>query len=796
MTGQPLDIIPSEVPVYPLREQVIFPHMAFPLFIDREHMALVEEALRGDRLLVILAVLAIDPITGREQFARVGTICRINQVLRFPEGGCKLMLEGISRVRLISTRQVAPFVKASVTLIPSREARNSIAQALMQSIVALLRVVQSLGQDLPEDVNRTIGRIDEAGQLADVLVAYLNMEVKDQQRLLEILDPLERLKEVYLYLTAEIQKLQSRGESPTERSRRTMRNQKEHMLREQLKQIQNQLGEEDPQQADIRQFRSVVESGEMPEGVRSVAEKELNRLERINPSSPEYTVARTYVEYLCNMPWRRGTTDILDIDRAQQTLDEDHYDLVEVKQRILEFLAVHTLKSTLKGPILCFVGPPGVGKTSLGRSIARSLGRKFIRISLGGMKDEAEIRGHRRTYIGAMPGRIIQEVCRAGANNPVFMLDEVDKIGQDFRGDPAAALLEVLDPEQNDSFTDHYLDVPFDLSQVMFITTANVMDTVPPPLRDRMEVLRLPGYCDEEKLQIVFKYLIPKQLEANGLGKQPVEFEEEAVLHIIKGYTREAGVRNVDRQIASVCRKVAKDVAQGRTAPSVIDSDLVEKMLGPRKFFSDVASEEDRVGVVTGLAWTEAGGDIIFVEVSAMAGRKELTLTGSLGGVMQESAKTALSFVRAHHAEFGINPGIFENSDIHIHVPSGAIPKDGPSAGITIATALISLLTGRPARRNVAMTGELTLSGRILPVGGVKEKVLAARRAGVTTVLLPERNRENLKELDDHILNEMTILPVSSLAEVVAHTLIEDSGPGHRLFGGHHHLTVDQGSGS
>jgi ATP-dependent Lon protease len=796
MAGPPYDTIPPELPVYPLHEQVIFPSMTFPLFIGKEHMGLVEEALRNDRYLVILTVLAVDPITAREQFARVGTLCRISQVLRFPEGGCKIMLEGVNRVRLITTRQVTPYVMASVSLIPDRENRDSVAQALMQSIVALLRVAQSLGQPMPDDINNTIARLDEAGKLADTLAIYLNMEIRDQQRLLETLDPLERLKDVYLFLTSEIQKMQTRGEGGTDRSRRIVRNQKEHLLREQLKQIQNQLGEEDPGQADIRHFKAVIQGGDMPAVVRSVAEKELARLERINPSSPEYTVARTYVEYLCNMPWQRGTSDILDIDRAHKTLDEDHYDLVEVKERILEFLAVHTLKSSLKGPILCFVGPPGVGKTSLGRSIARALGRKFIRISLGGMKDEAEIRGHRRTYIGAMPGRIIQEICRCGANNPVFMLDEVDKIGQDFRGDPAAALLEVLDPEQNDTFTDHYLDVPFDLSHVMFITTANVMDTVPPPLRDRMEVLRLPGYSDEEKLQIVFKYLIPKQIAENGLEKHPLEFEEDAVLKIIKDYTREAGVRSIDRQIASVCRKVAKDVARGGDAPALITNDQVEKMLGPRKYFSDVAAEEDRVGVVTGLAWTESGGDIIFVEVSAMAGRKELTLTGSLGGVMQESAKTALSYVRANHAEFGIDPGVFENTDIHIHVPSGAIPKDGPSAGVTIAMALISLLTGCPARCNVAMTGELTLTGRILPIGGVKEKVLAAKRAGVTTVLLPERNRENLKELDDHIRKEMTIILVGSLSEVVAHTLI--CGTGHRThqFGQSNQLLIDPRSGA
>jgi ATP-dependent Lon protease len=483
-------------------------------------------------------------------------------------------------------------------------------------------------------------------------------------------------------------------------------------------------------------------------------------------------VARTYLEYLCTVPWSRGTQDLLDINQAQKVLDEDHYNLKEVKERILEYLAVRSLKTTTKGPILCFVGPPGVGKTSLGRSIARAMGRKFIRISLGGMKDEAEIRGHRRTYIGALPGRIIQEICRVEANNPVFMLDEVDKIGQDFRGDPSSALLEVLDPEQNYSFTDHYLDVPFDLSRVMFITTANIMDPVPHPLKDRMEVIHLSGYSDEEKVQIAFKYLIPKQVEENGLEGHPLEFIEPAVLKIIKDYTREAGVRNLERQIASICRKIAKEIAQKRTARRAITSADVEDLLGSRKYFSDVAGEEDSVGVVTGLAWTETGGDIIFVEASRMAGKKELTLTGSLGEVMQESAKAAMTFIRAHAEEFGIDPDFFTKSDIHIHVPAGAIPKDGPSAGITIALSLISLLTRRPARRDVAMTGELTLSGRILPIGGVKEKVLAARRAGVTTVLLPERNRENLSDIEANIREEMNIEFVSSLQEVVDKTLL------------------------
>jgi ATP-dependent Lon protease len=764
--------IPSHLPIYPMREQVMFPHMVFPLFVQPEEMPLVEEAMRSDHLLGLATCAAPSAPFYFEDLAKVGTVCRINQVFRFPDGGCKVVVEGIKRIRLITAIQMTPFIIAKVEVTEEYDSGGLVSEALVQSVNALLKIALAYGRPLPGDVVKMIDQIEDAGRLADLVAVYLNLPLGDQQRLLEILDPLERLKEVYLHLTSEVQKLQVRGEIQSDLAKRIGRTQKEYLLREQMKQIQEELGEEDPRQGEINEFRKRIEQVAMPENVKTVAEKELARLERINPASPEYTVARTYLEYLCSVPWSRGTEDLLDINKAQQVLDEDHYNLKEVKERILEYLAVRSLKTTTKGPILCFVGPPGVGKTSLGRSIARAMGRKFIRISLGGMKDEAEIRGHRRTYIGALPGRIIQEICRVEANNPVFMLDEVDKIGQDFRGDPASALLEVLDPEQNFSFADHYLDVPFDLSRVMFITTANIMDPVPHALKDRMEVIHLSGYSDEEKVQIAFKYLIPKEQEENGLERHPLEFAEAAVLKIIKDYTREAGVRNLERQIASICRKVAKELAQHKPSRHAVTSSDVEDLLGPRKFFSDVAGEEDRVGVVTGLAWTETGGDIIFVEASRMAGKKELTLTGSLGEVMQESAKAALSFIRAHAAEFGIEPDFYEKSDIHVHVPSGAIPKDGPSAGITIALALISLLTRRPARRDVAMTGELTLSGRILPIGGVKEKVLAARRAGVTTVLLPERNRENLLDIEENVREEMNILFVSNLREVAEKTLL------------------------
>jgi ATP-dependent Lon protease len=765
--------IPSVLPIHPMREQVMFPHMVFPLFVQAAAMPMIDEAMRGEHLLGLVACFGANEACRLEEFSRIGTICRINQIFRFPEGGCKVVVEGLARIRIRGFTQEKPFHLARVEAVEERESRGLVSEAMVQSVNALLKIALAYGRPLPGDVLKMIDQIEEAGRLADLVAVYLNLPLKDQQRILEIVEPLERLKEVYLHLTTEVQKLQVRGEVQSEVAKRLGKTQKEYLLREQMRQIQEELGDEDPRQSEINEFRKRIAQAGMPESVRTVAEKELARLERINPASPEYTVARTYLEYLCTVPWNRGTEDSLDINRAQQVLDEDHYNLREVKERILEYLAVRSLRATTKGPILCFVGPPGVGKTSLGRSIARAMGRKFIRISLGGMKDEAEIRGHRRTYIGALPGRIIQEICRAEANNPVFMLDEVDKIGQDFRGDPSSALLEVLDPEQNNSFADHYLDVPFDLSKVMFITTANIMDPVPHALKDRMEVIQLAGYSDEEKLQIAFKYLIPKQLEESGLGGRPLAYEEAAVRKIIQDYTREAGVRSLERQIASICRKVAKEITQRSESvrQRILPAD-VEELLGPRRFFIDAAAEEDRVGVVTGLAWTESGGDIIFVEASRMAGKKELLLTGSLGEVMQESAKAALSFVRAHAAEFGIEPDFFEKSDLHIHVPSGAIPKDGPSAGITIATALISLLSGRPARHEVAMTGELTLSGRILPIGGVKEKVLAARRARVTTILLPERNRDNLRDIDEHIRKEMNIVFVESMQEVVARTLI------------------------
>jgi ATP-dependent Lon protease len=649
--------------------------------------------------------------------------------------------------------------------------KNLVTDALVASLSALLKIALSYGRPLPEDVMKMVDYIDTPTRLADLVAIYCNLNAEELQEMLETIDPVERLKKVYLHLTADIQRLQIKNEIQSEVSKRVGKTQKEYLLREQMKHIQEELGEEDPRNTELSELRKKIDSSAMPSEVRNIADREIKRLERINPSSPEYTVARTYLDYLAGMPWQKSTTDNRDINEAERVLDEDHYNLKKVKERILEYLAVRTVKEKMKGPILCFVGPPGVGKTSLGKSIARALGRKFIRMSLGGMRDEAEIRGHRRTYIGALPGRIMQEIYRAGSNNPVFMLDEIDKIGLDFRGDPASALLEVLDPEQNSTFTDHYLDVPFDLSNVMFITTANQLDPIPPALKDRMEVLQLSGYTAEEKEAISSRFLIPREMDENGVAGDATLFTEEAIRTIIGNYTREAGVRNLQRNIASICRKVTKEITQGKSARGEITPSVVEEFLGSRKFFNEVAAEADRVGVVTGLAWTESGGDIIFVEATRMQGKEELILTGSLGEVMKESARAALSFVESNRAELGIESSTFSGMTIHVHVPAGSIPKDGPSAGVTIATALVSLLKNQPARRDVAMTGEITLTGRILPIGGLKEKALAARRAGVKTLLVPTRNRDAMEDIPETVKNDLEFIFIDDARDALRFAL-------------------------
>jgi ATP-dependent Lon protease len=616
---------------------------------------------------------------------------------------------------------------------------------------------------------KTLDKIDHPGRLADLIAITLHLGLKDRQEVFETIDPLMRLKKVFELISRELQPF-PRPNGLIHSCKEIGRFQKDPSFRPSMR-GQKESTEDDPYLGEIKELREKVRTAGMPQKVEEIAHKEINRLERMNPVSAEYTVSRTYLDYLIAMPWNKKTEDNLDLTRAQVVLNEDHYDLEKVKDRILEFLAVKKLKDPTKGPILCFVGPPGVGKTSLGRSIARALERKFIRISLGGVRDEAEIRGHRRTYVGALPGRIIQEIRRSETSNPVFMLDEVDKIGQDVRGDPAAALLETLDPEQNFSFTDHYLDVPFDLSHVLFITTANTLSPIPPALLDRMEVIHLSGYTEEEKEKIALQFLIPHQKEENGLKDYTLSFIPEAIYKIIREYTREAGVRNLEREIGSICRKVAKEVAMGNTPRETIDETAVEDLLGPRKYFREMAQEKDRIGVATGLAWTENGGDILFIETSKMKGDRGLILTGSLGEVMKESAQAALSYIRTNAPSLHIPENFYQECDLHIHIPAGATPKDGPSAGITIATAVLSLLKGKPVPHEIAMTGELTLSGRVLPVGGIKEKILAARRAGVKTVILPKKNEENLDDIPAYIKKEMNFILVEHIQEVLDLTL-------------------------
>jgi ATP-dependent Lon protease len=760
--------IPQRLLFIPLKETIIFPYVVAPLFFQSdEALTILNKVLLENSLIGCVGLR--DPYLKDPQpknLLSVGTVCKILQLVKLPNKGMKILVEGLSRVSLQNISWENPYFKADVSEINEHQERTVLSETLVQSIGTLFKISLSAGKPLPEEILRTLDKIDHPGRLADLMAITLHLGLKEQQEIFETVDPLERLKKVFHHFNREIQSSPTRPHPLLNPGKEGGKFPKDHSLRSSMR-GQREAPEEDPYLAEIHELKEKVGTAGMPQKVEEIAYKEINRLERMNPISAEYTVSRTYLDYLITMPWNKKTADNLDLNRAQVVLNEDHYDLEKVKERILEFLAVKKLKDPMKGPILCFVGPPGVGKTSLGRSIARALERKFIRISLGGVRDEAEIRGHRRTYVGALPGRIIQEIRRMETSNPVFMLDEVDKIGQDVRGDPAAALLETLDPEQNFSFTDHYLDVPFDLSHVLFITTANTLSPIPPALLDRMEVIHLSGYTEEEKEKIAFQFLIPHQKEENGLKDTPLSFTPEAVSRIVREYTREAGVRNLEREIATICRKIAKGVAVGNTSKEVIDEAVVEELLGPRKFFREVAQERDRIGVATGLAWTENGGDIIFIETSKMKGDKGLILTGSLGEVMKESAQAALSYIRTNAPSLDIPESFYQECDIHIHIPAGATPKDGPSAGITIVTAVLSLLRGKPVPREIAMTGELTLSGRVLPVGGIKEKILAARRAGVKTVILPKKNEKNLDDIPDYIKKEMNFVLVEHIEEVL-----------------------------
>ncbi len=760
--------IPQRLLFIPLKETVIFPYVVAPLFFQSdEALAILNKVLLENSVIGCVGLRDAslkDPQP--KDLLPVGTVCKILQLVKLPNRGMKILVEGFSRVFLQNIIREAPYFKADITETNEHQERTVLSETLVQSIGTLFKISLSGGKPLPEEILKTVDKIEHPGRLADLIAITLHLGLKEQQEIFETIEPLERLKKVFHHFNREIQSSPPRPHALLNPGKETGKYQKDHSSRPSAR-GQREALEEDPSQAEIQELKERVRAAGMPQKVEEIAYKEVSRLERMNPISAEYTVARTYLDYLVTMPWNKKTVDNLDLSRAQTVLNEDHYDLEKIKERIIEFLAVKKLKEPMKGPILCFVGPPGVGKTSLGRSIARALERKFIRISLGGVRDEAEIRGHRRTYVGALPGRIIQEIRRSETSNPVFMLDEVDKIGQDVRGDPAAALLETLDPEQNFSFTDHYLDVPFDLSHVLFITTANTLTPIPPALLDRMEVIHLAGYTEEEKEKIAFQFLIPHQKEENGLKDSPLSFTSGAVYKMIREYTREAGVRNLEREIATLCRKIAKEVAMGNHPKESLDESAVEELLGPRKFFREIAQEKDRVGVATGLAWTENGGDIIFIETTKMKGEKGLILTGSLGEVMKESAQAALSYIRTNASSLQIPENFYEACDLHIHIPSGATPKDGPSAGITIATAVLSLLREKPVPHEIAMTGELTLSGRVLPVGGIKEKILAARRAGVKTVILPKKNEKHLEEIPDYVKKEMSFILVDHIQEVL-----------------------------
>ncbi len=769
--------IPDILPVLPLKDVVVFPYIILPLSVSREKsINAVDAALAEQRIIMLVAQRNAQIETPRlTDLYPVGTVAAIMRMLKLPDGRTRLLVQGVTRARIDSVLAEEPYLKVKITRLEESEPAKELPpehEALVRSVKQNLEKSVSLGKSISPEVMVIAANLSDPARLADLAASNLELKLEDAQRILESTDPIERLRLVNDSLAREITVLSMQQEISTQARGEMDRSQREYYLRQQLRAIQQELGEGEEIAEELEGYRKLITEKKIPAEAASEIEKQIKRLERSHPDSAETAIIRTYLDWMTGLPWGTLSEDSKDIERARIILDEDHYDLEKVKERILEFLAVHALKQTMKGPILCFVGPPGVGKTSLGRSIARALDRKFVRLSLGGVRDEAEVRGHRRTYVGAMPGRIVQGIHQAGTSNPVFMLDEIDKIGADYRGDPSSALLEVLDPEQNFSFRDHYLTVPYDLSRVLFITTANILDPIQPAFLDRMEVIRLSGYTLEEKLAIARRHLIPKQMEENGINEANIEFTDGGVRKIIEAYTREAGLRNLEREIGSICRKVAVAVAKGKTRRYRITATSIEKMLGAVKHFADEVLKKDQVGVATGLAWTSVGGDVLFVEALAVRGKGGLRLTGQLGDVMKESAQAAMSYARAHANELGIAADFFETHDVHVHVPEGSIPKDGPSAGITMATAMISAFTQRKARRDVAMTGEITLRGEVLPIGGVKEKVLAARQARITTVVLPKLNRRDVLQIGPRILHGITFRYVDNVEEVLAVALL------------------------
>jgi len=779
--------IPEVLPLLPVREIVIFPYMILPLFVGREKsINAVEEALSRERLIFLAAqrdMTEEDPTP--EGIYRVGTIAIVMRMQRLADGRLKMLVQGLSKAMISEFVQVKPTFLVKIDQIGETQAAEITleTEALMRGVKEQLEKLVSFGKVLSPDLVLILDSIDEPGRLADLVSSNVGLSVERAQEILETLDPIERLKKLNEALGQEIEVLTMQVKIRSQAKEGISKTQREYFLREQMKAIKDELGESDERAEEIKDIREGIKRAKMPHEVEREANKQLQRLEQMHPEAAEASIVRTYIDWLVEIPWNISTSDTVDIKKAKQILDEDHYDLEKVKERIVEFLSVHKLKKQMKGPILCFVGPPGVGKTSLGKSIARTLGRKFVRISLGGIRDEAEIRGHRRTYVGALPGRIIQGIKQAGANNPVFMMDEVDKIGADFRGDPSAALLEVLDPEQNNAFSDHYLNLPFDLSKVMFITTANLIDPIPSALKDRMEVINLPGYTQEEKLCIARKYLLARQLQENGIDSRALDLSDQAILQIIAQYTREAGLRNLERELSSICRKVARRIAEGENGTTKVTAANLHRFLGPPRYPAEDEREVNEVGVGTGLAWTQAGGETLCVEASAVKGKGSLVLTGHLGDVMKESAQAALTYARSKARELGIKEDLFAKREIHVHVPAGAIPKDGPSAGATMAISIISALTNIPVKKDVAMTGEITLRGRILPVGGIKEKTLAAMRGKISTVIIPYQNKRDLDEIPPYARKKLNFVLAKHMDDILPVALEDEKSRRSRRIG-------------
>lgn len=768
--GSGAKTIPEVLPVLPLIDTALFPKMVVPIIaMQKESVQLVDEAMSEDRIigLIIARETKIKPKFTPDDLYSVGISALILKMAKSEDNTTQLLVQGLSRFSVKDFIKAKPYLQARVEYIKDKEEKDKEIDALTANIISLFTRVVELSPGLPQEIGGMAKSIQEPGTLADMVASLINATLEEKQKVLELFNVKKRLKEVTRLLNYQIEVLELGNKIQSQVKGGMDKQQREYYLHQQLKAIKEELGEKDETAVEIEEYKAKIKEKKLPEEARKEAEREINRLSRMHPSSAEYTVASTYLDWLTVLPWYESTTENLDIKKARKILDEDHFGLKKPKKRIIEYLAVRKLNPESKGPILCFAGPPGTGKTSLGMSIARALGRKFIRISLGGVRDEAEIRGHRRTYVGALPGRIIQGIRRAESNNPVFMLDEIDKLGSDFRGDPSSALLEVLDPEQNFSFTDHYLDVPFDLSKVMFITTANILEPIPPALRDRMEVIELLGYTQDEKIRIATRYLMPRQREAHGLKASQISFSRGTLQKIISGYTREAGLRNLEREIATICRGVATKIAEGEAKSAKITVKDIAGYIGPVRFASEVSARTLTPGLAMGLAWTQAGGELLFVEATAMKGKKHLTLTGQLGDVMKESATTALSFIRTNAVSLGIAEDFFETQDIHIHIPAGAIPKDGPSAGVTMLTALASLLTHKKIQKDLAMTGEITLRGQVLPVGGVKEKVLAAYRAGIKTIIMPSWNKKDLEDIPEKVKSEVHFHFVDKMMDVL-----------------------------